>query len=304
MQVWALPGAAAALLFAGCGDGNTTPSLRTAPPASTAPNDTRGACDELSRLSSGSDAVAPGEEVYRSWIKSSPAAGFITRITPIADYGGVAVHHLFLTRGAATPQEPVRPVLFAGGRGSLGVELPEGVGLRMQAGEELELGLHLVNPTGRAVFFDAGVELCIVNEIAIEADVVSFGPEDISIPPDRAEHTFAASCPVHGERSFFAAWPHMHALGTRIEIALGSQPLVSVPRWDAGEQPLYPIEPVRTAQGGGLLGVSCTFVNQGATPVTWGHYARDEMCLAFVYYFPAGLARGWGCGQTQDTEAR
>ena len=296
MRLSDLAGAALALLPAGCGDSNAALSLPTAPPAATAPKKLPEPCDELVRVTSGSGALEPGEEVYASWVERSPAAGFVTRITPFADHGVTSVHHLFLTRGAATPEQPVRPVLFAGGRGSLGVELPAGVGLRLQAGEELQLGLHLINPSDRAVSFEAGVELCVRDAVGIEADVVSFGPENISIPPDRAEHTFAASCPIHGERSFFAAWPHMHAMGTRIEIALDGEPLVTVPRWDAGEQPLYPIEPAHTAQATDLS-VSCTFVNRGATPVEWGHYARDEMCLAFVYYFPAGLASGWGCGQ-------
>jgi|RhiMethySRZTD1v2_1073278.scaffolds.fasta_scaffold91217_2 copper type II ascorbate-dependent monooxygenase-like protein len=292
MCSWARRGAAVALLLAGCGG-------ESAAPAEIAPARAPGACDELWRLSTGSAAVVPGEEAYRSWVESSPSTGFVTRIAPIADRGGGVVHHLFVTRGAATPEQPMPPILFAGGRGSRGVELPPGTGLRIEAGEELELGLHLVNPTERAVHFDAGVELCIVREVAIEADVVSFGPEQISIPPDRAEHTFAAGCPVSGERTFFAAWPHMHALGTRIEIALGVEQLVSIPRWDAADQPLYPIDPVRTTDGGEVLSVSCSFVNTGSTPVGFGHYARDEMCLAFLYYFPAGLARGWGCGRAQ-----
>lgn len=253
-------------------------------------------CSSVWALRSGPDSIAPGAEAYRSYVGRSPANGFVRSIRPIANDADGPVHHLFVTRGVATVDDPMRPVLFAAGRQTEALELPSGVGLPLAKGEELELGLHLVNPRMTTASFDDGVELCLVERAVSEADVVAFGPEDFVIPADGAEHTFSAGCPVTGDRNVVAAWPHMHSLGRSIQIQNGTEILVDVADWDASEQPFYAFAPPRTARSGDALGVTCTFLNPTTAPVTSGHFAAQEMCLAFVYYYPAGLARGWGCG--------
>lgn len=250
------------------------------PPAPGTPD-----CDRVLRLRSGPDRVEPGVEEYRTYEVVVPDGGFATRIE--APESPPAVHHVLLTREERQGPEaaPYYPVLFASGRGRAPLEMPPGVGLRIDAGETLLLGLHVVNATDALARFDHGVEVCVADEVAAEADVLVLGPEDLLVPPDGAPHAIAATRAVDEPGSFFAVFPHMHAIGTRIEVTLRGEPMARVDPWDVADQPVLTLDPPFTAQDGDTLRVECTYANPGPEPVGWGPYSGQEMCLAFLYSF-------------------
>ena len=254
-------------------------------------------CERVWSARSGTDRATPGEEAYRTYSLRGPTDAFIRRIRPVLTGDAGVVHHIFVTRAGSPDDtgELVFPVLFAGGPGGADLELPPGVGLALSAGEEVVLGLHVVNPRERSAEFDAGIELCLTSAVDEEAAVLSFGPEDLAIPADGTPHRFGATCPIRGDHTVFAVFPHMHGHGIEIELALDGEKLVGIEDWDATHQPLVSLTPPRALSDGQTLSVACSHLNTTAAPVVWGHFADNEMCLAFVYYYPPGLSPRWGC---------
>ncbi len=276
-----------AALFVACADAGAPGTASAGPDTAT-----------TVRISSGPDRIGPGSEEYREYETTMPTGGFVVRFDPSVPADDVLLHHLILMRGEpieAPDGRPMFPTVFASGRGTGSLEMPDGVGLRIDEGEPLRLGLHLVNATDAEIAFVLGVEMQVVGEVEEEADVVTIGPAQLEIPPDSEEHAVGSACPAGGDRTFFAAYPHMHGLGTSIEISVGGEGVAAVDPWDFGDQPLLQFD-----AGGDDVGVECTYVNPGPDPVRFGHSSGDEMCLAFVFYYPAGLTRQWGCPGTID----
>src|SRR6185436_12523383 len=116
------------------------------------------------------------EEGYRSYSVRAPDADIIRQIRSVAAGDAGVVHHLFVTRAGSADEtgQPLFPVLFAAGPDGGELELPPGVGLALSAGEELLLGLHVLNTHERSLEFDAGVELCMTNAVDEQASVLSF----------------------------------------------------------------------------------------------------------------------------------
>lgn len=272
------------LLLAACGGADP------APPEEQPEDDGGERCDRVWEIRTGPDAIDAGEEGYRNDLFVVPESGFAVRFDPISSDG--VVHHAILTRGAA--DGPTAPTIFAAGRGTGPLVFPDGVGIRLDEGETIGLGLHVANATDAPAPYDWGVLVCLVDEVLHESDVFVVGPETIEIPPDGAPHDLSASCPVEGDRTVFAAFPHMHARGRAIRIEARGE-AIAAEDWNFAEQPRIALDPPAVLEDGDPLGVTCTFVNDGPDPVSWGPYSEDEMCLAFVHYYPAGMTREWGC---------
>jgi len=273
------------LVVASCGQAASQP-----PPEA----EGAGACDRVWEIQSGVDTIDSGDETYRSYEVVVPEGmgGFATRFEPIAT--PPVVHHTIVTRGLPGPDGLPPPTLFASGRGTGALEMPRGVGVRLDDGEAIGIGAHVVNATDLPEEYELRIAVCLVDSVDAESDVLVIGPDDIEIPPDGAPHTFAASCAIDGERTVFAAFPHMHALGTHVAIDRDGEP-IAAREWDDGEQPEMAIDPAAVFEDGAGIGVACTYENHGKDAVTWGPFSQDEMCLAFVHYYPAGLTRAWGC---------
>jgi copper type II ascorbate-dependent monooxygenase-like protein len=260
-------------------------------------------CARVWHFRSGPDTVAAGEQEYRCYTNAVPAdaSGWAIRISEaIPAEAEAIVHHLVLMRGdgpgllGCEPAEFFRPIVFAGGLGTDPLVLPAGAGLAVTPGTSFVMQLHVTNATDEAVDYDVGVDLCLADAVDAEADVVTFGPVDLDIPDDGLEHTFSDTrCAVTGEdRTFFAAYPHMHRLGRHIELALDGDVFAAVPDWDFSDQPTVFADPPRIAIEGQHLSATCTYVNPpGNGTVGFGTRSEDEMCFGFAYYYPAGLER-------------
>ena len=276
-------GLALVALVAGCSGTPDAPSS-----ANTEPSD----CARPLRLQAPTFSVAPGSEAFGHVVGVVSDAGYVIRIAPFFDRGGTVVHHLFLQRNVPDALQPSE-ALFGSARGTPPLELPADVGVPLPAGQQLELTVHAANTSSAPVEVEAGVELCLSDSVTNPADVVVFGPDHFVIPADGAEHAFSSNCTVRGERSLFMVWPHMHSLGRRIDVTLDTETLASVPDWDVAEQMLVPLSPPRPASDGQLLGVECVYLNTGTSDVSWGAHSSDEMCFAYVYYYPA--LEPWVC---------
>ena len=138
-----------------------------------------------------------------------------------------------------------------------------------------------------------GFDLCTTPDLRrYDADVVAFGSQAIVLLPHAAgQVTSCYTVPAAMDgRKFFAAFPHMHKLGTSISTALlagGGGAAVDMgtdAQWDFSSQPWLPI--AATAHTGDVIEARCAWNNTTGLPVTFGQNTENEMCYSFTAYYP------------------
>lgn len=172
---------------------------------------------------------------------------------------------------------------------TLPFELPDGVALRIAAGEPLTLNLHLFNATTSSLEGRSGVEIVSVadTDVESEADIVLAGKtEDLVVVPGVSTHV--GGCTMPADTTLLALWPHMHQLGAHSKVVVerdsGDVPLLDRP-YDFEEQLYDAIEPFEVLAGERLR-VECTYENPGPHSVTFGDSSSDEMCFAGLVRYP------------------
>ena len=97
------------------------------------------------------------------------------------------------------------------------------------------------------------------------------------------------------EMSVINVFPHMHLLGTRIEVEKQyrgtKEPMILIDKWDFNWQGAYTFEQPVKLPANSQLNLRCSFDNSVNNPrnpnnplknVKWGEGTEDEMCLALV----------------------
>lgn len=117
------------------------------------------------------------------------------------------------------------------------------------------------------------------------------------VPAIRPHHTeiSEATCTIAGPIHLFSVWPHMHLIGTEINLDLvrgdGTiTPLVAVSPWAFQAQMTYPLD-VET-RAGDAVRTRCTWQNNSEHYIFPGRLTTDEMCNAG---FVAWLAEAANC---------
>jgi hypothetical protein len=178
--------------------------------------------------------------------------------------------------------------------------LPPEAGFAEDASTHLVVQLHYVNPLGVSPTSDAsGFDLCTTDQLRpADADVMSFGTEAISIPPNATiTETCDVQVPSYGPTThLFAAFPHMHKLGisiatTAFPAAGGSVDLGSQPHWNFGAQGWIPISDVLAP--GDVVETRCTWTNTTDQTAGFGASTPDEMCFSFTMYYPKITNPAW-----------
>lgn len=205
---------------------------------------------------------------------------YVGAIRPIEPFG---THHTVLDNGGAG-------IIYASGVGTNEVIFPEGVGLKMSAGTNLSLQLHVFNPTGAAISGTSGVEIVEVAEADVThvADLYLPGPFDFQVAPMQ-ETTHSGSCVVQQEQTLFALFPHMHQMGTHFKMSVVKSDVEQVVHdkpYNFDEQSFTGFAPI-TLSPGDQINTECTWVNPTAQTETWGDSSTDEMCFSILYRYPA-----------------
>ena len=243
--------------------------------------------------------LEPGQEVYMCYQFYSPDQDVaITKAETIAEPG---IHHLALFQAFGThePDEahecntPIKiswlPV-FVTGTGSKDLEMPSGVGMMIKAKTQYILQLHLQNTQEAAIDIRAGVNLTYDhNPTALQAaGIWAAGKQDINIPPTTTDYQVSESCTANKDRHVFAVFPHMHKLGTKMDVTVtrGGQTTsyYSVDPWQFGNQPIElmdgPLGPTDKIE------VTCHWNNPTNAAVTYGESSDNEMCYFVTFYYP------------------
>ena len=218
-------------------------------------------------------------------------------------------HHTVLSVG-----EPNRPdtdfepcgvgdnrtsLLYASGVGTDDFDFPDGVGLRIEAGQQLNLNVHTFNATDFDLSGTSGVAVKLVDAVDQEAQFNLVGPINFTVDPDGEEHDVSGSCSVSEDATVLNWWPHMHQIGFRQIIEVNGEEVLNE-RFFFEEQVNYPTN--RQLSAGDTITVTCTHVNDTGKLVTFGESSNQEMCFAGFYRYPKapqdeGFCFGFGGAQ-------
>jgi hypothetical protein len=208
-------------------------------------------------------------------------------------------HHTVLTMTQAVGPDRVFPcdpgtlsdtMIFASGYGTNDLNLPEGVAIRIPAGKQVLLNLHLVNihPETRSGRSATLIETLSDEEVVAEAEVIFAGTADFALPPGQ-EASATGGCVFEQEATVLSLWPHMHQLGRHMVVehhgAHGVSTLHDAP-YSFYSQVNQRIEPL-VVRAGERIDVTCLWDNTSDEVVSYGDTASDEMCFVGLYRYPA-----------------
>jgi hypothetical protein len=297
-------------LLAACGSGhndNNQPDMAGGPPA-----DMAGLTTE--RLVAANYTLAPGDEVYRCARVTATRDFFVHTVIPV---NGMATHHEVVgidpnksspdtDPNAASPPtcnglEVMRwNLLFADGVGSPSLTMPDGVIMKVNAGDQITFQLHLLNASTNTVTSMAAVDVQTLDPSLVqnEAEMILAGPLAFSIPQG-ANQMVNGKCTMKGATNFYAVFPHMHQLGTHITVNAivgGVSRQVYDGAWDFNNQLFKSFTPIAMSQGDQIT-VACTYDNNTGAAVMSGTSTTQEMCFAISYRYPKLNAASPFCPQ-------
>jgi hypothetical protein len=248
---------------------------------------------EWTELVAGDWALAPGEDAYFCATRTLAEDAHVSGFRPIAPAG---THHSVLSIVESPGPDGAGPcsaaveghrVVFASGLGTGELVLPEGVAATVPAGTQLHLNLHLVNPTPEPISARSGVSALLVEAARVQerAEVILAGKVDgLEVVPGPS--TQSATCTFPGPSTLHAVMPHMHARGSRLRVASGSDVLFDQD-FDVDAQHYAVLEPARELQAKDALSIECSYDNPTAQTLHFGPTADDEMCYAILVRHPA-----------------
>lgn len=249
--------------------------------------------------------LVPGSEGYRCVRRTVPEDVYITAFKPLSPVG---THHTALVVDRE-PSEPdgvtVCGVLVNGerrlqgvGAGTGPISLPDGVAMKVAAGDQLLMNLHLFNPNDGSLSGTSGmlVKTAAAEAVEHEAEVILAGPLSLHVPP--GEVTQTGGCTLRSPATLFSVGPHMHQLGVHMKIIAHSsivgERVVHDDAFAFDHQLQYQIDEVPLAAGD-RVSLECMYMNDTGRIVRWGDSSLDEMCFASLGLYPAIDFGGFPC---------
>lgn len=214
------------------------------------------------------------------------------------------VHHVLVYQ-ADTSVDPTPTPCGAGGGpnwrlvtgwapGGTNFEMPPEAGFAEEVGTtHWAVQIHYNNASGLPNQVDeSGYDFCTTTDLRPnDADVMATGTMEIAIPP-RSTHTTTCNLTVPaalGNITVVGSWAHMHRLGkaqsaTRIRQSAETS-LLDAPNYDFNTGAAGQTVRVDIAAGDGIRTI-CKWQNKTGDPVSFGEDTGDEMCFAFLTYYP------------------
>lgn len=247
-------------------------------------------------LVSGDWALDPGSERYFC-VRQTLATD--TWVQAFSAMNPTGTHHTVLTVGPpdapdgitacdATMQKSL--MLFASGVGTNAIQFPDGVAVKLEAGQQVLLNLHLFNTTASSLSGTSGTRMVRVAADAVQypAQALLMGTETFDLPPG-VQTTVAGDCTQNADTTVFALMPHIHQLGVHMTVTAQSSASGNVILHDQDysfdDQSIRDVGPVQM-KAGDKVHVECTYDNVTKGYVSYGQSTLDEMCYAAVYRFP------------------
>lgn len=255
-----------------------------------------GSQDGWSTLIEADWTLEPGEEAFLCALVTVQKDLFIRGFRADAPWG---THHTVLT--VTEPHGPDRvfgcdpgalsdAMIFASAFGTDDLVFPDGVAIRVRAGKQLLLNLHLFNASPEPLSGRSGtlIQTMDAHEVVDEAEVIFAGTVDFTIAPHE-DASATGSCVFPQDATVIGLWPHMHQHGRRMEVwhhsTEGASKLHDAP-FSFYDQLHKPIEP-RVVRAGERIEVTCHWTNTSDETVQYGDTSNEEMCFVGLYRYPA-----------------
>lgn len=221
------------------------------------------------------------------------------------------VHHVLLYQADAAVSPTPTPCGAGGGTnwrlvtgwapGAKNFELPPEAGFAEEQGTtHWAVQIHYNNIKGLDGQLDSsGYDLCSTDQLRPnDADILATGTVKISIPP---RSTTTTTCDLtipsdFGSINVVSSWAHMHLLG-RAQSAKRVRAGADMSLLDAPNYDFY------TGAGANTVNVdltkddhvvtTCKWSNAGDKSVGFGENTEDEMCFAFLTYYPKIRVQNW-----------
>ncbi len=259
-----------------------------------------GASTDLETLISTDWALEPGTEIYLCSRITLEEDLWISEFHPIIPLG---THHTVVTLAdpgdpdgtaeCANPFEGGPRSIYGTGVGTQPLIMPEGVAVKISAGEQLVLNLHLFNASAEALTGTSGIQYKALDPSQVEREASSYlwGPLDFQILPNGST-TDSASCTVATDLEVFAILPHMHQSGSHLRFLYtppggGEEVEIFDRSYDFDAQEMQTYDPIAFLEEGGVITTECTWNNTTDETLTFGESSNDEMCFAGLWALPA-----------------
>lgn len=245
-------------------------------------------------LETGEYTVPAGAERYLCWSQTLTEPLYADRF----EYDSVGtVHHFFMQKALAPEPEgfsecdvlfkPTWLPLFGAATRDAELQLPEGAAMLIPAGTQIVVQLHLLNATPEPVTERAAIRVRRSESGAAATPVgwYAFGTSRIRLPAGEATDV-RSLCRVERGATVFAGGPHMHYLGTRSLLEIGSEVGALSPAhvrdpYDFDDQTIDPL--ALELEAGDLVQLTCSFDNHHDHEVVFGESSRDEMCYFVMF---------------------
>jgi sugar lactone lactonase YvrE len=252
-------------------------------------------------LLAGDWTLEPGTEDYycvRKTVTEDTWVGAFRAIDPVGTHHsvlGIAEPGINLGEDGVeicTGGDVGAQMLMGAGVGTDPVEFPDGVALKIAAGKQMILNLHLYNSSSKPIAGTSGVEIATVDpaDVAQEAQLMLAGTVTLNIPPGRS--TQVGTCTLPTDVNVFSVLPHMHKRGAHLvgrAIPVdGSEPTTLTDGdYSFEDQVFVPVTPTVALEHGSKIEVACTYENTGSTAIGFGQSSDAEMCFLGTYLYPA-----------------
>lgn len=195
-----------------------------------------------------------------------------------------------------------RYVAGAGGGGGLDTEMPDGVALRIQEGQQVVIQSHYINTSDEPMTVMDAVDLEYAEDEADAiADPFAMIDDDFEVPPQTEGYERVSECTADEDMDIHMLLGHTHEYGTLFEFELladGEEPELLYHAIDGRllrntpEIKIY--DPPLRLEEGDSFRMICAWDNPNDYALTW----PEEMCVALMYYGPG---RGWlTCGAEDE----
>jgi hypothetical protein len=295
---------AALAIAIGAGCHGTDPTLGDDQPVVDAPDGTMADAyvppSGYVKLIGRSWSLAAGQtDIYRCVRLTIPNDMYITSIEAQAPLG---THHTVLS--IATGSQVAGPdgeydcsvqtlgtqMLYASGVGTSPLDFPTDVGLKVSAGTQIHLNLHLYNAGDTTLTGESAIWVKTQSTPPpMLAEMVFSGNMQFSIPSNNQPYDVVGQCTMNKAYKLFALWPHMHKLAVhqKIELINSTTTVLHDMDYQFGEQRYWPQSPEIQVQANDKIKVTCTYVNNTGAPVSFGDSSDKEMCFGGMYRYPA-----------------
>ncbi len=260
-------------LGAGCGGGNSdTPPGDDAPtPDGSVTPDSPPPPPGYTRLIGRTWTLGPGQlDTYRCVRFTVPEDMYITSIIAQAPTG---THHTVLTFAGANGTSGAdgeqncsvgtlgTVMIYASGVGTDPLDFPDGVGVKLTAGQQIHLNIHLFNATDNDIAGDTAILVKSQSTPTPQLAEMAFaGGFLFNIPAQSPpqETSFSAGCTADQTFNIFAVWPHQHQIGTHNKFVIIRNQVPTVlhdDNFDFNEQKYYRQTPEFVVQPGDQIQV-------------------------------------------------